>query len=145
MIFISHRANIYGPDETRENNPSSIQEVLKLNYNVEIDVRFIDGKFYLGHDTPDYLINLSFLENNMLWCHAKDIKTMEELIKYESIHSFFHQNDDITLTSKKYLWTYPGKEITKLSIAVMPESINDWHFGLAAGVCSDYIVSYKKL
>jgi hypothetical protein len=35
--------------------------------------------------------------------------------------SFWHQNDDFTLTSKNYIWTYPGQPYTASSVIVMPE------------------------
>jgi hypothetical protein len=44
----------------------------------------------------------------------------ENLLNY-----FFHQEDDITLTSKGYIWAYPGKQPIKNSIAVMPELNKD--------------------
>ena len=34
---------------------------------------------------------------------------------------FWHQQDDFTLTNRGYIWTYPGKCITPMSIMVMPE------------------------
>jgi hypothetical protein len=32
--------------------------------------------------------------------------------------------DDYTITSKGYFWTYPGKKISKNSIIVLPENID---------------------
>ena len=34
---------------------------------------------------------------------------------------FEHQEDDVTLTSEGYIWTYPNKQLTDNSIAVLPE------------------------
>ena len=59
MILISHRGNINGVNLERENTQSYIQEAIDLGYDVEIDVRYIDKKFWLGHDKSDYEINLS--------------------------------------------------------------------------------------
>jgi len=55
----------------------------------------------------------------------------------DNIHCFWHQEDDVTLTSKGYLWTYSGKELTENSIAVLPEKKPDVE---VAGICSDYVV-----
>jgi hypothetical protein len=54
MILISHRGNISGPNPERENHPDYILEALQAGYEVEIDVWFVDGKFKLGHDGPQY-------------------------------------------------------------------------------------------
>ena len=55
----------------------------------------------------------------------------------DNIHCFWHQEDDVTLTSEGYMWTYPGKELTTNSIAVLPEEEIEVE---VAGICSDYIV-----
>jgi len=58
MIKISHRGNINGRIEEAENRPDYIEDTLRLGYDVEVDVWFLDGKFYLGHDEALYsLIN----------------------------------------------------------------------------------------
>jgi len=136
---ISHRGNVKGPNREKENKPNNILEVIKLGYDVEIDVWYINNEWFLGHDTPDYFINLSFLQNNKLWCHAKNINALYEMNK-NNIRCFWHQDDDVTLTSDGFMWTYPGKKLTKNSICVMPEAGNNSlaEIKKAAGVCSDY-------
>ena len=49
----------------------------------------------------------------------------------------------ITLTSKNYIWAYPGKQPIKNSIAVLPEIYQD-NLSECLGVCSDYIENYNK-
>jgi len=139
MKLISHRGNLNGRIPERENSPDYIKEALELGYDVEIDVWFIDDVYYLGHDEPQYIINVEFLKNEKFWCHAKDIQTLYQMLLEENIHCFFHQEDDITLTSKNILWTFPGKELTTSSICVMPEKQN---LGNILGVCSDSIIEY---
>jgi hypothetical protein len=58
---------------------------------------------------------------------------------------FWHQNDDITLTSNGYLWTYPGKKLTDKSIVVLPEFnfYNKKDLKKCYGICSDFILNYK--
>lgn len=144
MILISHRGNINGINPSLENNPDYIKNTIYLGFNVEIDVWYHNNTFWLGHDNPEYQINLSFLleNSNKLWCHAKNIEAIIEMSKYPKIHYFWHQEDDITLTSKKYIWAYPGKQPIKNSIAVMPELHKD-DLGICKGICSDYIKNYK--
>ena len=54
MKLISHRGNLNGPNKERENHPDYIWEALQAGYEVEIDVWWVDGKFKLGHDEPQY-------------------------------------------------------------------------------------------
>ena len=140
-IFISHRGNINGPDKSRENSIQYIREAIKKGYDVEIDVWFKDGNFYLGHDTPDYITTAEFLKNNHLWCHAKNYEALSNMIE-QDIHCFWHETDKITITSKGFLWAYPGNQPLEGSIAVMPE-IHDDDISVSLGVCSDFIERYK--
>ena len=95
MKIISHRGNIEGPDASVENHPDQIKKVIEMGFDVEIDVRYIDGKYVLGHDTPDYQVSKDFLLNNKLWCHAKNI---DGTFKHEYLQIFIVfgiNNDDI--------------------------------------------------
>lgn len=141
MILISHRGNLRGPNKSRENSPEYINEAQNNGYNIEIDVWFTNNKFYLGHDEPIYEIEKNFLNNNKLWCHAKNIEAMEALKRIGAIY-FWHQNDDVVLTSNGYFWTYPGKKLLKNSICVLPETTNLENID-CSGVCSDFIEKYK--
>ena len=141
MILISHRGNLRGPNKSRENSPEYINEAQNNGYNIEIDVWFTNNKFYLGHDEPIYEIKKNFLNNNKLWCHAKNIEAMEALKGIDAIY-FWHQNDDVVLTSNGYFWTYPGKKLLKNSICVLPETTNLENID-CSGVCSDFIEKYK--
>jgi hypothetical protein len=141
MILISHRGNIDGPNHVRENSPYYIMEALAMGYQVEIDVWYEADCFWLGHDTPYYKTDYKFLMDERLWCHAKNIEALLEMKKY-AIHYFWHEQDTVTLTSKNYIWAYPGKQPIKNSIAVMPELYKE-DISLCRGVCSDFIKKYK--
>ena len=58
--------------------------------------------------------------------------------------SFWHETDKYTITSKKYIWAYPGSIVTGnyKSICVLPE-LNDQCIKNFSGLCSDFIESYK--
>jgi hypothetical protein len=144
MILISHRGNLDGRLEEKENDPDYINEALKLGFNVEIDVWVESDKFYLGHDRPTYIIDESFLENEKLWCHAKNIESLEHMLKNKKIHCFWHQNDDFTITSNGFIWTYPNKKLTSKSICVLPEIQKEFIVNTKKfyGICSDYILKY---
>ncbi len=143
MILISHRGNLTGPNPEHENSPSYIV-MASHNFNVEIDVWFDNG-FYLGHDKLTYPIDVDFLINPKFWCHAKNLEALAEMLKTNKIHCFWHQQDDVTLTSEQYIWTYPGKKLVgHKSIAVVPENVScEWDISNAHGICSDYIQNYK--
>jgi hypothetical protein len=147
MIYISHRGNIFGPNPKEENTPSYIDKALKAGFDVEIDVWFLDDNFYLGHDSPDTLIKKDYLNNDRFWCHAKNVPALEKLLEL-GVHCFWHQKDDVTLTSKSFVWIYPGKPLCKNGIIVMPENKYDnWkdisNKGIK-GICSDFIAFYEK-
>ena len=147
MKFISHRGNINGKNESMENHPLAIQTALNAGFDVEIDVWFVDGKWFLGHDEPTYVVNLDFISKEGLWCHAKNIEALNKMLSYPQIHCFWHQEDDVTLTSRNFIWTYPGKPLTENSIVVLPE-LNSKTTMLPPnvfGVCSDYILNYVEV
>ena len=140
MIFISHRGNLSGINKNEENKPEYILNALNSNFRVEVDIWYKDGSFSLGHDRPDYLVKEDLLHNKQILFHAKNIDALYQL-NVRGLHCFWHQNDDVVLTSKGFLWTYPGKKLTKNSISVMPELSNDVNFD-CAGLCSDFILKY---
>jgi hypothetical protein len=137
MIKISHRGNIYGPNKEQENKPEYIMKAINLGFDVEIDVWYDSNSFYLGHDSPDYKIDESFLLKQNLWCHAKNIIALKKMLEIGVQNCFWHQEDDCTLTSSGYIWTYPGKELNDLSICVMPDNFQN--IKGCSGLCSDYI------
>ena len=140
MILISHRGNLNGPNKQKENSIPYITEALQAGYSVEVDVWHTDGQFWLGHDKPQHKINIEFLTNECLWCHAKNLEALVQMQK-QKIHYFWHDNDLVTLTSKNYIWAYPGV-VCSNSIAVLPEVAN-YNPQNHLGVCSDFIESYK--
>ena len=148
MKLISHRGNLNGPNKERENHPDYIWEALQAGYEVEIDVWWVDGKFKLGHDEPQYGITQQWLNErkDKLWIHCKNYEAVEWFSELESVGSdfnyFWHQEDDVTLTSMNFIWVYPGKQPIKKSIAVMPE-IHEDDISECVGVCSDFIENYK--
>lgn len=146
MIFISHRGNLNGRKIKFENLPSYIDEALNKKFDVEIDIFLEKDCFYLGHDKPQYLVDVSWLNKrkNKLWIHCKNIPAITHFNTLKkSYHYFWHENDTLTLTSKNYIWCFPNKQPTLNSIAVMPEIYQD-NIEKCIGICSDYIDKYFK-
>lgn len=142
MILISHRGNISGRNIDMENHPQYVMDAISKGYDVEVDVWFDKGSLFLGHDKPLYSVGLNFLQNKNIWCHAKNIDAAYNLL-HQNVIFFWHEKDTLTLTSNGYLWTYPGRPLTPLSICVMPEWTNYNEFN-CAGICSDNIQDYEK-
>lgn len=146
MILISHRGNTNGKFESYENEPNYIDKAISEGFDVEIDVWLIDGVLFLGHDKPQYGITKDWFNQRYekLWIHCKNIESIEWFNKYGSDFNYFwHEEDTLTLTSKQYMWAYPGKQLIVGSIAVMPEIYND-NLDKCIGICSDHIKKYKK-
>ena len=139
MKIISHRGNLIGPNKEEENKMNYIDNSLSLGFDVEIDLWYVNGEFYLGHDNPEHRTSFEFISKNGLWIHAKNIDALYQLTK-TNLHYFWHQNDDFTLTSKNFIWTYPDKETTKNSVIVTLENnINKFLNLDIYGVCTDYV------
>lgn len=150
MIFISHRGNVDGRREEDENRPDYINNTIRLGYDVEVDIWVENSILYLGHDRPEHKIDLDWLLNrkHKLWVHCKNVEAMEYVYNTD-LNYFWHDTDTMVLTSKGYLWAYPGKQPIKGSISVMPELKYKFNgieedLSVCAGVCSDYIQNYKK-
>jgi hypothetical protein len=143
--LISHRGNINGPNPKMENNPEYIISALNLGFDVEIDMWWVDGRIYLGHDEPQYEVNDKWLENRIdkLWVHCKNFDLLP-WIQNTSLHYFWHENDQYTLTSKNIIWAYPGSKLSHNSICVLPErnNIDKYILDVCLGVCSDYIIDF---
>ena len=139
MKIISHRGNTSGPNKEYENHPNVISSLLKKNIDCEIDVWFIENKFYLGHDFPQHDVEESYILQKGLWCHAKNLEALYKMNTIGDIHFFWHENDDYALTSKNIIWTYPDKKTTNKSIIVdLNKNWRDKNYN-CLGVCVDWI------
>jgi hypothetical protein len=145
MILISHRGNINGKNESKENEPNYIDLAIHKGFDIEIDVWYINDKLYLGHDKPEYSVDFRWFQDRItkLWIHCKNIDSLIFFreCQYE-FNYFWHETDTVTLTSLNHIWAYPGKQPIEKSIAVMPEINNDY-ITKCIGICSDYIENYK--
>lgn len=142
MRLIAHRGLVKGPNKDLENRPSQIESALAQGFDCEIDFWIIDDRFYLGHDGPQFHIKPEFIERSDLWIHAKNLSALHYLLGTE-LNFFWHQNDNYTLTSNGYIWTYPGQDLTEDSIMVMPEwddtTLDNARTATCFAVCSDFV------
>ena len=148
MLIISHRGNLAGPGTAphKENHPESVRHALFLGFDVEVDIWLKNGKYYSGHDKPDYEVNSNFFNNYKLWIHAKNIEALHSLRGNPLINLFYHDIDDCVLTSTQKLWVYPHHKniLTNQSIAVMAERVPGWNLEGCLGVCTDFPTEFKK-
>ena len=152
MKIISHRGNISGPDLKNENLPSYIDKALQQGLDVEIDLRKIKDKFFLGHDSPDYLVSLSWLEERKknLWIHTKNFNAFEALLELNNNFIFFYYTSDpLILVSNGKIWCHQHEKIVNPKNCVVPflDKLSvlrnkefNWH-----GVCTDYPIIFKKI
>ena len=152
MRLIAHRGNVEGSKPQYENDPSYLQEALDRGFDVEIDAWYIDHDWYLGHDRPLYKLEETFLlHDERSWVHAKNLEALMHGNNVK-VHVFWHQNDDFTLTSKGYIWTYPGKQVTRKSVIVCKtdEEFRTYSslkrdvagFDVPYGICADKFECY---
>jgi hypothetical protein len=145
MKIIAHRGNMNGPNSITENTPHQIDLCINRGYDVEVDLWYIDKKFYFGHDEPTYETNMSFLEDreDRLWIHCKNQKSFFKL-NNSLFNYFWHQEDDLTLTSKGYIWAYPYKHEKlhqKLVVLNFSQNVDFLYYKNSNiyGICVDYI------
>jgi hypothetical protein len=143
MKLISHRGNLTGPQPHLENTQEQILYAISQGFDVEIDVWYIDGSLFLGHDGPEHPIAPEFLERDELWCHAKNLGALQYLLN-NNIHCFWHEGDQRTLTSRGYIWTYPGKDTVAESVIVELTSTLPTITEQITGVCGDYVANWRK-
>lgn len=139
MLIISHRANLNGPDELLENNPDQIIKCIN-NFEVEIDVRYLNHAWYLGHDYAKYEVPFSFFTDKM-WIHCKNLEAVSKFkSKNSNLNWFWHEADQMTLTSKGHIWCYPGVYVDNGITVEMQYSQNIP--SNIKGICTDYPLNY---
>ncbi len=141
LIKIAHRGNLNGPSH-KENQTSYLTDAIAAGYDVELDLWKIKDLLWLGHDGPQYLIPESFLLEigHAAWIHCKNLEALDFLATtLPQLRYFWHQEDDFTLTSNGYIWTYPGKPVTSKSVIVdLDLADKNNYIDVAYAVCTDY-------
>lgn len=138
MKIISHRGYLDGPDESRENNPDAIIECIQRGFDCEIDIRYVNGQLYLGHDSPHTSISEAFLTefSKSLWIHSKTLESIPYLMS-KPYQWFWHESDKLTLTSHGNLWCFPGNYIINSYTVMIGKSLPPLDKNLS-GICTDY-------
>lgn len=144
MKVIAHRGNMYGPNPKDENKPHSIRNAIECGFECEIDVWYLNGCYYLGHDYPETKIDYSFLDfySEHLWIHCKHLDSLVQL--KDKFNCFYHDKDLYTLTSRGFIWGNINSPSHPLAIQVMPEKSGVLS-AKCYGICTDYPNRYKGL
>lgn len=144
MILISHRGNTSGLYPELENSPNYIDQAIAQGYDVEMDVRLVDGKLYLGHDEPQYQVTFAWLLDRQtnLWVHCKNFGALSLLIHSE-LRTFYHQKENHTIINAcNLIWSHELSEANEDSIIPLLslEDINRQPIPTNVyGICSDFV------
>lgn len=145
MKIISHRGNLTGSNPRTENTLEQFDLALSKGFEVEIDVwRIHENTVWIGHDSGDIVMPKSFLEENSekIWVHAKSLVAVNSLRFVHGINWFWHENDKMTITSKGYIWCYPGTYIDGGISVVTDKEFQTDHDIL--GICTDFAENWIR-
>ncbi len=145
MKIIAHRGLLNGKDEQLENRPGTIKKALEAGFDVEVDVWYVDGLFFLGHDAPTDILPDWLLEDKRAWFHAKNTEALKEMLSLDK-RVFYHTEETVVLTSRGDMWCYPGKTIAG-GYCVLPElgwEPNNLIPEGVLGVCTNYPFKYLE-
>lgn len=126
--FIAHRGNVVGKFIPDENKPEKIVELNRKGIPCEIDVWFIGGKFWLGHDAPETEIPFEWLMEHLplRLIHCKNHEALDKLhrecgrLGYE-VNLFYHTTEHYAMTSRRHIIVHPDQPCLPDSIEMMPE------------------------
>ena len=139
MKIIAHRGQTDGP-AINENDPFQLVSTISQGFDVEVDVWVENNEIFLGHDGPRHKVDRQFLLDigDNAWYHCKNIDALYMFsTSLPNLNFFWHQEDNFTLTSNGFIWTYPGQPITDKSIVVDLNGSMDYEVKPYA-VCTDY-------
>ena len=143
MKLISHRGNTTSINPLLENSPEYIDQAL-IDYDVEIDIRLINGDLMLGHDIGQYKVEKSWLldRRDKLWIHCKDYHSFSFLTR-TNLKTFYHSIENcVAIRNEKYIWCHDLNMCDQNSIIPLL-SQNDIlllkYLPEVYAVCSDFV------
>lgn len=144
MILISHRGNISGTSPNEENSPAYIDKAIEQGYDVEIDIRYVENQLFLGHDTPDFEIDIDWLlsRKDRLWIHTKNFEALNQLISCD-LKIFFHEKESQTIINNcNLIWSHDLSSANSKSIIpllTLESAKLHFNYPQVYGICSDYV------
>lgn len=144
---IAHRGLVDGPNPALENRRGKIEGLVVEEGKVcEVDVWFLQGEYWLGHDGPMEHVDFSWLlkHKDRLLIHTKNVEAFSSFTFLRShggydFHFFYHGTEDVVFTSRGIVIPYPGIDVYPGWIHMMPESaLPKNNYGPVA-ICSDFV------
>lgn len=144
MVKIAHRGNYQGKNPERENTVAYIKEALDAGYWVEVDVQCSGGHMFFGHDGRQEIIDYGIIKHPNVICHAKDLESLSHLLLFDT-HCFWHEEDNVTLTSQKLIWCYPNVHLVDENAIWLDFTGAPFPSGVENifGICTDDFTNYK--
>ena len=149
MVIISHRGNIYDKNLELENTKAYILKAINLGFDVEVDIKFENNKFVLGHDWPIESIDSKWIldYSSKLLFHCKNLNSAFELLNLNSeMNLFCHKSDPYVLISNGLIWV-DDKNLTLNQKCIIPifEKNNIYPLiNKIYGICVDHCIHYKN-
>ena len=152
--IISHRGHRVGFQKGYElfaNLPEYIDVAIGMDDLVEVDIRYKNNDFYLGHDEPTHKITFDWIRDRKkhLLLHCKDLQSAYRLCNLnEKLNYFTHQNDDFALISNGLIWVHNlNLKLNAKCIIPLINKIDIERFELRDniwGICTDYVMLAKE-
>lgn len=147
MQILAHRGNTKGPSRF-ENHPDQIRECLAAGFGVEIDLWQEGSNCYLGHDAPQYPIELDEFDRLDVFFHLKSAH-LPNLLRADA---FAIVCDPFVVTLRGRLWANYGQNPSPNSVMCSPdlvganEALSDFRQRIigAHGVCTDFPLEFRS-
>ena len=146
--WIARCGNLDGCSAALENTPDYLEAAIERGFDVSCEVVYRDGTFWIGSEERRIAAPRELLVREEVWCQAKDVRTLDALYHDPGIHCFFQALDDVSLTSRGFLWTHPRcRVVTRRSIVAVRDFEGDRidRVRSGAGVCSDRIAVWRDV
>jgi hypothetical protein len=148
MIIYAHRGNVSGISP-RENHPDFIRLALEQGFGVEVDLWQVEGRWLLGHDGPQFPIEIAAFDRPDVIFHLKT----PHLPSLAFADAFALDQDPYALTLRGRLWTNYGQPVSATSIACAPELVRATEplaefaarCSQAFGVCTDHASELQQI
>ena len=140
--IISNNGNINGPNSAKygKNNIESIKNAIEYGFDVKVDVWMSNNNICCGNYNNLIPIDKYYLIHNKIWFNCMDILSFHYLKEIKGSRAFLNMKDSLSFNNK--FWT-TNKNLTKNSIALLPELQFGWDLTFCYGICTDYPEFYS--
>lgn len=146
-LLISYRGNTSQIVPEQENKLEHIQNALNKGFHVMVDIWLVGtNNLATGTTRAQYPIDINFIRENNIICHAMTSNTMNFLLE-KGLHCFMWDREKYSLTNGGLIWSSVDPQVNSRTILVLPER-NIPHLSVlanlkCAGICSSRIQEIK--